>query len=637
MNRFLLKNDTAENVSARVTVSPSDELGNLGHEGATIIEDDRLTTCLAPSTGALPEPTSHRSQCFELKDEGRYAVEINGVVQPYAFSPTDLMDCFNGQHDSKVRFLECSENVCLNALETASTGGVWGDAVIKINGTTYPSIYDAGVKLLVDLVTDGELHFIWNNKTSDFQRIEISNASLIAEDYGWGDNTNPTMKYDIANGTVKFCLAPAEEKPEISCAGAVETARFTNGSGTWNIELNGKLFTSPPEYGLSYFIMQTPELNAEIDGGGDGDFQFYNKSTTKNQRIRITPVDGSKWEIHPDNLNPTASVASDGSISVCLAPSRPEIVCDGAVPLFQAKGSLATNAIEVSIDYGPWVSIHEVTEISASMLPGNPGADIKFSLIDGDDARRVRIKTTRDIGLYVNPVTDVDQINSNAAYTLYNRNGVMIDPHDSKNHDYSGTEFDDTGTNQDYAVFFAEAEFCLAQIPEETVTYDKPFLEYKQNPTFSSLFSKMSMEYNGKIYTAYYIGFGNSIRSPLLSMLPGEWTAADGEVIKPIGTHVGYEDIYSVPRHFKIVENLGGSGNIAISGFGDNSQLPNLTYTEDPATMKFIVSPSSGIAPPPEQPEREWVDLIDVYGAGRGSIGDIHFDIVMKTMGYCKK
>ena len=291
--------------------------------------------------------------------------------------------------------------------------------------------------------------------------------------------------------------------------------------------------------------------------------------------------------------------------------------------------------IEVSVDGGPWTDIYSAEGIYVAFMPGNPGADIRFNM-DGSEPKRVRVRTSRDIGLYVNPLSGFDQINTNKAYTLYDRNGVMIDPFDPNNHDYSGAEFDDTTTTDDFSVFFAEAEFCLAPIPEETVSVNKPFLEYKQNPTFSSLFSKMSMEYNGKIYTAYHIGFGSSIRSPLLAMLQGEWTAADGEVIKPIGTHVGYEDVYSVPRHFKLVD-YPNTGNIYISGFEDNTLLPNLTFTEDPATMKFIVTPSSGIAPPPEQPEREWVDLIDVYGAGRGSVGDIHFDIEMKTMGYCKK
>ena len=145
---------------------------------------------------------------------------------------------------------------------------------------------------------------------------------------------------------------------------------------------------------------------------------------------------------------------------------------------------------------------------------------------------------------------------------------------------------------------------------------------------------RMSMEYNGKVYTSYHIGFGSSLRSPLLSMLQGSWTAEDGEVITPIGSHIGYEEVYGTPRHYKTVDT---GGNIMISGFGDNTLLPNLTFTEDPATMRFIITPETGIAPPPEQPERDWVDLIDVYGADRGSVGDIKFDIEIKTMGYLKK
>ena len=323
---------------------------------------------------------------------------------------------------------------------------------------------------------------------------------------------------------------------------------------------------------------------------------------------------------------------------VCLAPAeaQPEISCDGAVPVFEAKTSFETNVIEVSVDGGPWSDINSAEGIFVSFVPGNPGADIRFNL-DGSEPKRVRVRTSRDIGFYVNPLTGFNQINTNKAYTLYDRSGIVIDPLDPKNHDYSGSEFDDTTTSQDFAVFFAEAEFCLAPIPEETVTVNKPFLEYKNNPTFSSLFSYMSMEYNGKVYTAYHIGFGSSIRDPLLAMLIGEWKAADGEIIKPIGSNIGYEDVYSVPRHFKLVDNAGGNGNIAISGFGDNSLLPNLTFTEDPATMRFIITPETGIAPPPEQPERDWVDLIDVYGVDRGSIGDIHFDIEIKTMGYLKK
>ena len=529
MNRFLLKNDTTENVSARVTVSPSDELGNLGHDAATVIEGDRLTTCLAPTAVALPDPVNHKSECFELDDRGLYAVEVNGIVQPYAFKPSDLLDAFSGSHVTGIQFKLCDDNPgisCAGAIVGAVTGGIWGEPIVSLDGVPMGDLFSDEVFAKLDIRREGELRTYFLNRTTNFLRVEIRHASLSEGDSGWGLNENPTQEYDIEAGSISFCLAPAEVRPPISC--------------------------------------------------------------------------------------------------------------DGASPTFEAKTSLEQNTIEVSVDGGPWLSMYDVTDISASMMPGNPGADIRFSLLD-EDPRLVRVRTSRDIGLYVNLDRGFDQINTNTAYTLYDRNGLMIDPFDPKNQDHSGREFDYTDTTDDFAVFFAEAEFCLAPIPEETVTVNKPFLEYKNNPTFSSLFSYMSMEYNGKVYTAYHIGFGSSIRDPLLAMLIGEWKAADGEIIKPIGSNIGYEDVYSVPRHFKLVDNAGSNGNIAISGFGDNTLLPNLTFTEDPAVMKFIVTPSSGIAPPPEQPEREWVDLIDVYGAGRGGVGDIHFDIEMKTMGYCKK
>lgn len=132
MKRFLLKNDTIDNVSARLTVTPSDELGNLGHTAATIIEENKLTTCLAPTVITLPEPTKYRSDCFELSDDGLYAVEINGVVQPYAFTPTDLLDAFNGMHESNIMFREC-EDGSGSGSGGSSDGGVPTRPVVYIS------------------------------------------------------------------------------------------------------------------------------------------------------------------------------------------------------------------------------------------------------------------------------------------------------------------------------------------------------------------------------------------------------------------------------------------------------------------------------------------------------------------------
>lgn len=515
MNRFLLKNDTTENVSARVTVSPSDELGNLGHDAATVIEGDRLTTCLAPTAVDLPEPTGHRSQCFELNDNGRYAVEINGVVQPYAFTPADLMDCFNGQHESQVRFLECMRpaiscdgaNSQVSVFMSLPWQGESGGAINLYNDETNeliseiqgyylnPPDYNMADRLSPDVT------YITANSEGNSTQTDYGNYRVTQQLISYRNTTdNPVrLRFEILHSSENefpktifteetefhhnptlflieetqdysvygVCLAPAEDKPEISCDGATDSARLTDGSGTWNIELNGKLYVSPDGYGLGYFIHQTPELNAEIEGGGDGDFQFHNVSTTKHQRIRIIPVDGSSWEIHPGNNNPTVAVNDDGSISLCLAPTRPEITCDGAVPVFEAKTSFETNVIEVSVDGGPWSDIYSAEGIFVSFVPGNPGADIRFNL-EGSDPKRVRVRTSRDIGLYVNPISGFDQINTNKAYTLYDRDGNIIDAFDPKNQDHSGREFDDTGTTDDFAVFFAEAEFCLATEPSPT-------------------------------------------------------------------------------------------------------------------------------------------------------------------------
>ena len=107
--KLLIKNPQLQNVGVRIINGPDMLFDNLGPDGAVVEGNKETSICLAPTAVALPEPTGFRSQCFELNDNGRYAVEINGVVQPYAFTPADLMDCFNGQHESLVRFLECNE------------------------------------------------------------------------------------------------------------------------------------------------------------------------------------------------------------------------------------------------------------------------------------------------------------------------------------------------------------------------------------------------------------------------------------------------------------------------------------------------------------------------------------------------
>lgn len=264
MKQYILKNDTQENVSARVTVTPSDELANLGHEGATVIEGDRLTTCLSPTVNEMLPPVSHRSACFELSEEGRYAVEINGVIVPFAFTATDLLDCFNGTHESGVRFKPCAV------------------------------------------------------------------------------------------------------KPEISCAGATDRAFLTDGSGVWDVELNGKLFVNPGDLGAGYFIIQTPELSNEIVIGGDGNAVITNISQTTFNRVRLFPRDSSRWGIAATNENPTLAVDGDGVISVCLSPVPLKISCDGAT---DTSGCInLTGKWDLEVDGEIWASKKTPDEIAALLV-----------------------------------------------------------------------------------------------------------------------------------------------------------------------------------------------------------------------------------------------------------------------------
>lgn len=96
MKRFLLKNDTIDNVSARLTVTPSDDLENQGPEGATVIEGDTLTTCLAPTTVTIKEPEAFKSDVIELSEDNKYVVEVNGVVVPLIFTAAQLPIYFDG-------------------------------------------------------------------------------------------------------------------------------------------------------------------------------------------------------------------------------------------------------------------------------------------------------------------------------------------------------------------------------------------------------------------------------------------------------------------------------------------------------------------------------------------------------------
>lgn len=97
MKTYFIQNPSeTDNRSVRVKMSPSEGLENQGPEGATVIEGNKLTTCLAPNTVTIKEPEAYKSDYFELSEDNKYAVEINGVVVPFIFTPDQLPLYFDG-------------------------------------------------------------------------------------------------------------------------------------------------------------------------------------------------------------------------------------------------------------------------------------------------------------------------------------------------------------------------------------------------------------------------------------------------------------------------------------------------------------------------------------------------------------
>lgn len=97
MKTYFIQNPSeTDNRSVRVKMSPSEGLENQGPEGATVIEGNKLTTCLAPDTVTIKEPEAYKSDYFELSEDNKYVVEVNGVVVPLIFTAAQLPIYFDG-------------------------------------------------------------------------------------------------------------------------------------------------------------------------------------------------------------------------------------------------------------------------------------------------------------------------------------------------------------------------------------------------------------------------------------------------------------------------------------------------------------------------------------------------------------
>lgn len=196
---------------------------------------------------------------------------------------------------------------------------------ITINGTVYESGIPPGLLNDYDLPEDypmppGIEGGALSNATDSNLRFEYQLLPENQDQYTlafYGDN--PCI-IELGPNHWGVCLSPTIELP-ISCDGATNTTWFTDGSGTWDIEVNGTLYKSPESWGLGYFLMQEPTLSGMFYATDDGEFIIGSKLTDRPVRVKLIRQDGRRWEIHELNENPTVSIDENGDISFCLIPA----------------------------------------------------------------------------------------------------------------------------------------------------------------------------------------------------------------------------------------------------------------------------------------------------------------------------
>lgn len=275
MKTYFIQNPSeTDNRSVRVKMSPSEGLENQGPEGATVIEGDTLTTCLAPTTVTIKEPEAFKSDVFELSEDNKYAVEINGVVVPFIFTPDQLPLYFDGSEARpSIQFKEYVKPsiICDGATTEAYIAfNGWDSAEydVEINGVTarvvvttpsdivsayLESVPDANLEGLYASGGSSSTHTLYNtNETTDYRiRImpisseNLTEEELIAKFNGnvWENPPqNPTFGYDTTTGEITFCLAHVVDDGMVDAEASGLQVLWT------------KTLTAGDEYGLTYSL-----------------------------------------------------------------------------------------------------------------------------------------------------------------------------------------------------------------------------------------------------------------------------------------------------------------------------------------------------------------------------------------------
>ncbi len=222
---------------------------------------------------------------------------------------------------------------CDGATNTADTGGIWGNVSMTVNGTLYDGLFPIDGVLSFDN-HGGELHNTFKNLSNQDLRIRITSTLLNSNDFGWGENTNPTRMVDFNTGVIEFCLS--KSKQTISCEGATsriffEPAPLFNGVIDWTIEFDGVSYSLGKVNGNEILTSLPSVIADKIFTDWDGFWVLENKDSLPH-RFKLTP--SAKPEIDPiqatwTEQNQSFMLNNDGSFIFCLAkkcaPTRIEI------------------------------------------------------------------------------------------------------------------------------------------------------------------------------------------------------------------------------------------------------------------------------------------------------------------------
>ena len=143
------------------------------------------------------------------------------------------------------------------------------------------------------------------------------------------------------------------------------------------------------------------------------------------------------------------SLVNTPSVPEPEIPTVPPISCVGAINAFEFITELNHNLIEIKINNGQWLDIDSIEDLVINKTSNGTNTFIKIMLHPNDTLpKRVKLRSSTITSLLVYSESNVNQVTSNKAYTLYDGQGNIIT---------------NLGGEDPYTITFKTADFCLSQ------------------------------------------------------------------------------------------------------------------------------------------------------------------------------